>query len=385
MIQRTTSRQVYLDYQATTPIDPRVLEVIQPYFEIDFGNPHSIDHAYGWEAFDAVELARRKIADFIGADDEEVIFTSGATESCNLAIRGVAKAFQNSHRNQFVTVATEHAAVLDTVQDLEHMGFGVTVLPVDSNGLIKLTELERTLNERTVLVTIMAVNNEIGVIQPLSDISALCHANNTLLHTDATQAAGRINIDIDAWGVDMLSLSAHKVYGPKGVGALFVRSDTPIEPIFTGGRQEHGLRPGTIPVGLVAGFGEACQIASKELPQDLSQMLRLTLCLREGLQQICPNVRFFGHPNCRIVGNLSLGFPGISSHQVIEMVSDTLAISTGSACSSGSKQPSRVLLALGLEPETAESGFRVSLGRFTSDEEIDRAIDAFSEIHHTVI
>ena len=381
MIQHAASRQVYLDYQATTPIDPRVLEAVRPYFEISFGNSHSIDHAYGWEAFDAVQLARGQIADFIGADDEEIIFTSGATESCNLAIRGIAKAFRNSHRDQLVTITTEHSAVLDTVHDLGHMGFEITVLPVDKDGLVNLADLERALSERTALVTIMAVNNEIGVIQPLSDIGALCRANNTLFHTDATQAAGRINIDIDSWGVDMLSLSAHKVYGPKGIGALFVRSGTPIEPIFTGGGQENGLRPGTIPVGLVAGFGKACQIAANEWPQDSARMLRLTLRLRDGLQQICSSIRLFGHPNHRVAGNLSLSFPGILAHQVIETVSDKLAISTGAACSSGSTRPSRVLLALGLKPEVAESGFRVSLGRFTSDEEIDVAIADFSEIN----
>lgn len=384
MIRRTALNQIYLDYQATTPVDPRVLEVIRPYFAHSYGNPHSINHAYGWEAFDAVQLARCQVADFIGADDEEIIFTSGATESCNLAIRGIAKAFRNSYRNQFVTIATEHPAVLDTVHDLKRMGFEVIVLSVDADGMINLADLERTLNKRTALVTVMAVNNEIGVIQPLSDISALCRANNALLHTDATQAAGRIDIDVDTWGVDLLSLSAHKVYGPKGVGALFVRSGTPIEPISTGGGQENGLRPGTVPVGLVAGFGEACQIASGEWLQDSTRMARFALRLKEELQRRFPHIRLFGHPNHRVAGNLSLGFPGIFAHQVIEMVSDKLALSTGSACSSGSTEPSRVLLALGLEPEVAESGFRISLGRFTSDEEIDIAIDALSKINHTL-
>lgn len=373
---------VYLDYQSTTPVDPRVLESIRPHFENSFGNPHSIDHAYGWEASDAVKSARSQVADFIGADDEEIIFTSGATESCNLAIRGIAKAFRNSYRNQFVTVTTEHPAVLDTVHDLGHMGFEVTVLPVESDGLINLAGLERALSKRTALVTVMAVNNEIGVIQPLSDISTLCRANNVLLHTDATQAAGRIDIDVDKWGVDLLSISAHKVYGPKGVGGLFVRSDTPLEPISTGGGQESGLRPGTVPVGLVVGFGKACQIAAAEWIQDSARISRLASRLMEGVQRICPNIRLFGHPIHRIAGNLSLGFPGVSAHQVIEMVSGKLAISTGSACSSGSTEPSRVLLALGLEPGVAESGFRVSLGRLTSDEEIDITIETFSEINH---
>ena len=381
MIQSSIPCQVYLDYQATTPVDPRVLEAIRPYFETSFGNPHSINHSYGWDAFDAVQLARGQIADFIGADEDEIIFTSGATESCNLAIRGIAKAFRNSKKNHFVTVATEHPAVLSTIQDLKHIGCKVTVVPVKSDGLIDLVAFERALDERTALATVMAVNNEIGVIHPLKEIGELCRANKILFHTDATQAAGRINIDVDTWNVDMLSFSAHKVYGPKGVGALFVRRGTPIEPILTGGQQERGVRPGTVPVALVVGFGKACYIAANEWSQDMTRISRLTLCLKEGLQQTCSKIRLFGHPYHRVAGSLSLGFPGVVAYKVIEMVSSKLAISTGAACSSGNMEPSRVLLALGLEPEVAESAFRISLGRFTSDEEIDVSVATFSKIN----
>ena len=381
MIHRSIPCQVYLDYQATTPVDPRVLEALRPYFETSFGNPHSINHSYGWDAFDAVQLARGQIADFIGADDDEIIFTSGATESCNLAIRGIAKAFQNSKKNHFVTVTTEHSAVLNTILDLKHMGFKVTVLPVKPDGLVDIVDLEHALSKHTALVSVMAVNNEIGVIQPMKEIGALCSANKILFHTDATQAAGRINIDVNTWNVDMLSFSAHKVYGPKGIGALFVRRCIPIEPILTGGKQEKGLRPGTIPVALVVGFGKACYIAAKEWSQDTTRISRFTLSLKEGIQQTCSQIQLFGHPYHRVAGNLNLGFPGVAAHKVIEMVSDKLAISTGAACSSGNMKPSRILLALGLKPEIAESGFRVSLGRFTSDEEIDVAIAAFSKIN----
>lgn len=382
MMFNSTSGPVYLDYQATTPVDPRVFEIMRPYYENHFGNPHSINHVYGWEAHDAVQMARGQVADFIGADDDEIIFTSGATESCNLAIRGVAKAIvrRRMSRNRFISVQTEHSAVFNTVLDLNLEGFESVILPVGSDGLVDPANVESVIDERTALVSVMAANNEIGVIQPLDDISALCHANGAIFHTDATQAAGRIDINVDAWGVDLLSLSAHKMYGPKGIGVLFVRRGVPIDPIQTGGGQEKALRSGTVPVGLSAGFGGACQIASDEWAEDTIRMTELTFRLTKGLQQEFPDLRLFGHSDLRVPGSLNIGIPGLSARQVIEMVSDRLAISTGSACLSDSTKPSRILLALGVEPEIAESGIRISLGRFTSIEEIDVAIDVLTGV-----
>ena len=379
MICCMNSRQAYLDYQATTPVDPRVRDAMLPYLEDQFGNPHSINHAYGWEASDAVRIARSRVAEFVEADDDEIVFTSGATESCNLAIRGVAKA-SGGYRNKFITVETEHPAVLDTVRDLGCAGYEVTVLPVGRDGLLDLTALERALDDRTVLVSIMAANNEIGVLQHLAGIASLCHARGALFHTDATQAAGRIGIDVGAWDVDLLSLSAHKFYGPKGIGALFVRNGVPIQPIVTGGGQEHGLRPGTVPAALAVGFGRACQVASDQWEMDVARMSQLTVRLKDGIQQTCPSVQFFGHLRRRVPGNLSVGFPGVPADEVIDMVADRIAISTGSACSSGTAEPSKVLLALGLEPEIAATGLRISLGRFTRDDEIQIAIAAFADV-----
>lgn len=374
--------QVYLDYQATTPTDPRVYDAMLPFFGEYFGNPHSRDHVYGWEASDAVRIARAQVAEFIGADDDEIVFTSGATESCNLALRGIAKASEG-RRKKVITLATEHPAVLETVQELGRNGFESVFLPVASDGLLDLKYLENSLDDRTLLVSIMAANNEIGVLQPLTNIADMCHSTGALLHTDATQAAGRIGINVDEWDVDLLSLSAHKVYGPKGVGALFVRPDVRIEPIATGGGQEGRLRPGTVPTSLVVGFGEACLIALEQWQTDARRMTELTLHLREGIQNVCPNVRFFGHLQQRLPGNLNLGFPGVRADEVIDMVSDRIAVSTGSACASGTAETSKVLLALGLEPEIAATGIRISLGRFTCEPEIETALEAFSAIAST--
>ena len=372
-------RPAYLDNQATTPTDPRVRDAMLPFFNDYFGNPHSSDHIYGWEVSDAVKIARSHVAQLIGADDDEIIFTSGATESCNLALRGIAKA-SGENRNKIITLATEHPAVLETVQELGRTGFEAIVLPVGSDGLLDLADLQRVLDTRTLLVSVMAANNEIGVLQPLVEIAGLCHAVGAIFHTDATQAAGRIGIDVDAWDVDLLSLSAHKVYGPNGVGSLFARTGLRIDSIITGGGQERGLRPGTIPAPLVVGFGEACRIALEQREEDACKMSALTLRLQEGLQDSCANVRFFGHLQQRLPGSLSVGFPGISSSEVLATVSDRIAVSTGSACSSGTAAASRVLLALNLEPDIAATAVRISLGRFTDEQDIETALKAFSEV-----
>ena len=372
-------RPIYLDYQATTPVDPEVREAMLPFLKDEFGNPHSSNHAYGWEASDAIKIARGQVAHLINADDNEIVFTSGATESCNLALRGVAGA-SDGKRNRIITVVTEHPAVFETVKDLGQSGYESVILPVGSDGLLDPTSLERELDERTLLVSVMAVNNEIGVLQPLDRISSLCRAAGTLFHTDATQAAGRMEIDIDAWAVDLLSLSSHKVYGPKGIGTLFVRSGVHINPITTGGAQEYGLRPGTVPTPLVVGFGEACHLASHQWDLDRQRMYDHTKHLEAGLRKAWPDLRVFGHREQRVAGNLNVGFPGFDADNIVHIVASKIAVSTGSACASATAEPSRVLLALGFDPEIAATGIRVSLGRFTTGQHVEAAIEAFSEM-----
>lgn len=367
-------RPIYLDNQATTPMDPDVREAMWPLLCEQFGNPHSNGHRFGWEASEAVKDARARVAEFINADDDEIVFTSGATEACNLALRGVVNRDGNSERNRIITVATEHPAVLKTVQDIGRHGLEAVVLSVGSDGLLDLGELERVLDERTLIVSVMAVNNEIGVLQPLGDVAKRCRQVGAVFHTDATQAAGRISIDVDDWDVDLLSLSSHKVYGPKGVGALFVRSGLRLKPIITGGSQEGGLRAGTVPAALVAGFGVACEVASRREEEDRKRMEVLAERLLGSLREAYPCMRLFGHAQRRVAGNLNVGFPGVPAEDVIGTVSDRLAVSTGSACSSATMEPSRVLLALGFDEETAATGIRISLGRFTTEEDIDEAI-----------
>ena len=374
-----SSLPVYLDNQATTPLDPRVREAMQPFWETVFGNPHSESHRYGWEARGAVTNARAQVAGLLGADDDEVVFTSGATESCNLAIRGIASA-RTGERNRIVTLVTEHPAVLETVQWLGQRGFEAVILPVKQDGLLDLAALENVLDDRLLLVSVMAANNEIGVIQPLYEIASLCRAVGAIFHCDATQAIGRMGVNVDEFGVDLLSMSGHKIYGPKGVGALFVRRDADLrlDPLFTGGQQEHGLRAGTVAVPLVVGFGEACSIAAEEWQSDAERMRLLSDRLRVNLQDTFPAMRVFGDLEHRIPGNLSIGFHGVSSEEVIAGVADRIAISTGSACSSGTSEPSKVLLALGLVPQVAATAIRLSLGRLTTETEVNEAQTALT-------
>ena len=369
---------IYLDYQATTPADLRVVDAMQPYWTQEFGNPHSEGHSFGWKARRAVESARSQVADFIGADDDEIVFTSGATESCNIALRGIAAAVPPSGRRQIITLATEHSAVLETARWLGLHDYDVEVLPVKPDGLLDLRELESALSHRTLLVSAMLANNEIGVIQSLAEISRLCRAAGALVHTDATQAAGRININVDDLGVDLLSLSGHKVYGPNGVGVLYVRNrpDSRIEPTVTGGSQERGIRPGTVPVPLAVGMGKACAIASEQTKDDAEHLSKLGKRLLRELTTDFPDLRTFGHPEQRIPGNLCLGFPGIPGELLVESVSDEVAISTGAACATGSPDPSHVLMALGVNSETAATGVRISLGRFTTEGEISAASES---------
>ena len=366
---------IYLDYQATTPTDPRVVDSMQPYWTQHFGNPHSEGHSYGWTARRAVEHARTQIADFIGADDDEIVFTSGATESCNIALRGTAAAELPNGRQHIISLTTEHPAVLQTVHWLGSHGYNVEVLPVKSDGLLDLRDLQSVLGHQTLLVSVMLGNNEIGVIQPLSEISHLCHSVGAFVHTDATQAAGRINIDVDELGVDLLSLSAHKIYGPNGIGALYVRNrpDLKLASTTTGGSQERGIRPGTVPVPLAVGMGTACAIAREQLADDSNRLSQMTQLLLQDLLTDFPKLRIFGHPEQRIPGNLNLGLPGVLGETLVEAVSNEVAISTGAACATGSPEPSHVLTALGLNPEVAATAVRISIGRFTTDHEIRTA------------
>ena len=373
-----TDLPVYLDYQATTPIDPVAREAMMPFLGELFGNPHSNGHSFGWETSRAIRDARARVADLINADDDEIVFTSGATESCNLALRGIANRSGNGRRNRIVTLATEHPAVLETVLDLGRSGFDTVVLPVGPDGLLNLDHLDKVLDERTLIVSVMAANNEIGVLQPIADIAARCQAAGALFHTDATQAAGRLPIDVDDWQVDLLSFSSHKVYGPKGVGALFVRSGLRLKPIITGGSQEGGLRAGTLPPALIVGFGAACELAATRQEEDQARMQTLTKRLYTGLREAHPTMRLFGHAARRLAGSLNIGYPGIPAEEVIRNIADHVAVSSGSACASSASEPSRVLLSLGFDPETAATGIRISLGRFTTEEEVETAIAALS-------
>ena len=368
-------RPVYLDHQATTPADPRVIEAMAPFFGEKFGNPHSRDHFYGWEAEEAVEKARRQIAALIGATEKEIVFTSGATESNNLGIKGVARFYKDT-KNHVVTVATEHKCVLESCAQLESEGFRVTYLPVAADGLVDLDQLRDAIGGNTSLVSIMAVNNEIGVIQPLAEIGAICREKGAFFHTDAAQAAGRIALDVEAMSVDLMSLTGHKVYGPMGIGALYVRRRPRVrlEPLFSGGGQERGLRSGTLPAPLCVGLGVAAEIAAGEIEEEAARLGALRDRFLEKLLTQIPDAQVNGSMDHRIPGNLNLCFPGVRSEDLMAALKD-LAISSGSACTSESAEPSHVLKALGLDDDLAAASVRVGFGRFTIEEEIDYAAD----------
>ena len=368
-------RPIYLDCQATTPLAPRVVSAMVEAFDV-FGNPHGRQHAYGRAAADAVDTARRQVAGLVGAYPQRIIFTSGATESCNLALRGAARAAPRERR-RIVTLATEHAAVLETVKDLGRQGFETIVLPVEPDGLVDLSRLKDTVDDRTLIVSAMAVNNEIGVIQPLAEVATICHRHGTLFHTDATQAPARIGVDVEAWGADLLSMSSHKLYGPKGVGALYVADDALLRPMSTGGGQERGLRSGTVPTALVCGFGAAADLAAEEQPADAERMAGLAATLRTGIDAMAADVHHFGSLNARAPGTLSFGFRGISGDKLVAMVECEIAISTGAACSSGNAAVSHVLTALGCSHAEASTGVRVGLSRFTTEADIEVALCAF--------
>lgn len=365
---------IYLDYQSTTPMDPRVLEAMIPYFTEKFGNPHSRSHAYGWEAEEATDIARKQVAELIGANEKEIIFTSGATESNNIAIKGVGH-FYKDKKNHIITVVTEHKCVLDACRHLEEEGFQVTYLPVQPNGLIDLKALESAMTEKTLLVSVMAVNNEIGVIQPLKEIGALCRAKGAFFHTDAAQAFGKIPLNVEELNIDLMSISGHKIYGPKGIGALFVRRRprVRIEPIINGGGQERGMRSGTLPTPLVVGLGKAAEIAGKEMAAEQARLVALRERFLKGIRDNVKDIQINGDMAQRFPGNLNISFAYIEGESMIMAIRD-LAVSSGSACTSASLEPSYVLRALGLDEEMAHTSIRFGFGRFTTEEEIDYAI-----------
>lgn len=366
-------RPIYLDYQSTTPCDPRVLEVMLPYFTEEFGNPHSRSHAYGWRAEEAVEVARGHVAEIIQADPREIIFTSGATESNNLALKGVAH-FYKAQKDQIVTCVTEHKCVLDSCRHLEQEGFKVVYLPVQPNGILDLNHLQEAITDRTAIVSIMAVNNEIGVIQPLAEIGKICRERGVFFHTDAAQAVGKIPLDVDAMNIDLLSLSSHKMYGPKGVGALYVRRKPRVRlmSLINGGAQERGMRSGTLSTPLCVGFGEACVIAQQEMSSEQTHVKHLRDRFYHTIMSELDDIYLNGDFERRIPGNLNLSFAYVEGEGLMMGVKD-IAVSSGSACTSASLEPSYVLRALGVEEDMAHTSLRIGFGRFTTEAEVDLA------------
>lgn len=366
---------VYLDYQATTPTDPRVVEAMLPYFNRMFGNPHSRNHAYGWRAEDAVERGREQVAHIINANAKEIIFTSGATESNNLAIKGVAR-FYKDKKDHIVTCVTEHKCVLDTCRHLEQEGFKVTYLPVHKNGLIDLEQLREAITDRTALVSIMTVNNEIGVIQPVAEIGRICRDKGVFFHTDCAQAVGKVSLDVEAMNIDLMSISGHKIYGPMGIGALYVRRRPRVRlvPLFNGGGQERGMRSGTLPLPLCVGIGAACEIAKNEMGAEVERLRMLRDRLYGRLKQRLPEIYLNGDFDQRIPGNLNISFAYVEGEGLMMGIKD-LAVSSGSACTSASLEPSYVLRALGVDVELAHTSLRLGFGRFTTEDEVDYAAE----------
>jgi cysteine desulfurase len=367
---------IYMDNNATTRTDPRVLEAMLPFFTEHFGNAASRNHSFGREAEEAVDQARQQIAALIGADPREIIFTSGATESDNLAIKGVAGMYRRQG-NHIVTAATEHRAVLDTCKRLAREGFRVTFLPVDRFGRVSAEHVAEALTDQTILVTVMAANNEIGTLQPVGAIGKVCKERGVLFHTDAVQAAGKVPLAVEAMGIDLLSLSAHKLYGPKGVGALYVRRRDPrvrLEPMMDGGGHERGMRSGTLAVPAIVGFGKACALCQNEMPEEAERLRRLRERLRQGIMDRLSDTCLNGHPTERLPGNLNLSFAYVEGEALLVGMRD-VAISSGSACTSASIEPSYVLKAVGLGDDLAHSSIRFGLGRFTTEEEVEYVVE----------
>jgi cysteine desulfurase len=378
------NRPVYLDNQATTPCDPRVVAAMLPWFTEAFGNPHSAEHVLGRQAEAAVEQARADLAATIGAEAREIVFTSGATESNNIAIKGAARHARaaGDPRRRIVTVATEHKCVLESVADLRAEGFEPVMLPVRPDGTLDPDRLAAALETPTLLVSIMAVNNEIGLIQDLATLSALAKRAGALVHTDAAQALGKIPLDVGRLGIDLMSISGHKIYGPKGVGALYVRRRPRVRlaPLFSGGGQERGLRAGTLPTPLIVGLGTAARLCQVERASETGRLLALRARLLQRLEQAVPGIVVNGSLTARVPGNLNLTFPAATAAALMEAAPD-LCVSTGSACSSAAIEPSYVLRAIGLSDAAAARTLRIGIGRFTSPADIDFAADALAEAH----
>ncbi len=372
---------IYLDNHATTPMDPRVLEGMAPYFTEHFGNAASRNHAFGWEAEEAVERARKQIAELVGATAKEVIFTSGATESNNLAIKGVAEMYSEKG-NHIITAATEHKAVLDTCKHLEKNGFRVTYLPVQTNGLIDLDQLREAITDKTILVSIMYANNEIGVIQPIAEIGKIAKERGVLFHTDAVQAIGKVPVSVIKDNIDIMSMTAHKLYGPKGVGALYVRRKSPrvqITAQMDGGGHERGMRSGTLNVPGIVGFGKACELANQEMAQESIRLRGLRDKLKNKLMSELDEVYINGTMESRLPHNLNISFAYVEGESLLMGIND-VAVSSGSACTSATLEPSYVLKALGAGDDLAHSSIRFGLGRFTTEEEIDYVTNRVIEV-----
>ncbi|KAF7846147.1 hypothetical protein BT93_L5142 [Corymbia citriodora subsp. variegata] len=374
------TRPIYLDAQATTPVDPRVLDAMLPYMTGMYGNPHSRTHAYGWESEKADDQAREHVAALIGADPKEIIFTSGATESNNMSVKGVARFFKRSGKKKhIITCRTEHKCVLDSCRHMQDDGCEVTYLPVEKNGLIDLNKLEAAIRPDTMMVSIMTVNNEIGVIQPMKEIGQICRKNKIYFHTDAAQAVGKIPIDVNEWNVDLMSISSHKIYGPKGIGACYVRRRPRVrlDPIIHGGGQERGLRSGTGAPHLIVGFGEACRIAKEEMTYDHKRISMLSNRLLSGLLAM-EHTTLNGDRERHYPGCVNVSFAYVEGESLLMALKD-IALSSGSACTSASLEPSYVLQALGSSDESAHSSIRFGIGRFTTTSEVDYVLKAVKE------
>jgi cysteine desulfurase len=378
----TLNQPIYMDNQATTPVDPRVLESMLPYFGERFGNAASRNHQFGWDAEEAVDRARKQVAALINASPKEIIFTSGATESDNLALKGVAEMY-SQQGDHIITCVTEHKAVIDSAKHLEKQGLHITFLPVEKNGLINLDELKQAITDKTILISIMTVNNEVGVIQPIKEIGKIAREAGVLFHTDAVQAVGKIPFDVQDMNVDIASISAHKMYGPKGVGAIYVRRRKPrvlLSPSMDGGGHERGMRSGTLNVPGIVGFGMAAELAMNELEEESARLLRLRERLRSKLEDNLDELYINGDMEHRIPGNLNISFAFVEGESLL-MGIDDIAVSSGSACTSASLEPSYVLKALGVGEDLAHTSIRFGLGRFNTEEEVDYVVD---KVTHTV-
>src|SRR5271163_457755 len=372
---------IYMDNHATTPLDPRVLEAMMPYLTTVFGNAASRNHSFGWEAEAAVDKAREQVAKLMGATAKEIIFTSGATESNNLALKGIAEMYRE-RGNHIITQVTEHKAVLDSCKRLEKYGYRVTYLPVKADGLIDLEDLKRAIDDKTILVTIMAANNEIGVVQPIAEIGKLCHEKGVIFHTDGVQAVGKLPIDVNAMNIDVLSLTAHKLYGPKGAGALYVRRRNPrvqISAQLDGGGHERGMRSGTLNVPGIVGLGAACEIAREEMASESARLARLRDKLKTRMESALDYVHVNGSMENRLPGNLNMSFVYVEGESLLMGINE-IAVSSGSACTSATLEPSYVLKALGLGDDVAHSSIRFGLGRFNTKAEVDYVSDKIIDV-----